>query len=226
MVRSTAASRAAGRAASRAATRAGLHGATVAVAAAASQYPRSAPVSIVVRCHGARSATHVSPAHHNAHDTGTQRHTPHGATQISAMGPDHQDVWNWQRDGATPAGQIQALDGLVFALQGEIANTTFNGLGSSTVLVALPATPSVICPPGELVLSATHPCTSQSKLNAWWVGTRLMEGCGIRSSYRRPIATACTCRCSAWTCCIARDPFNVCRSLFSPAQMSSPRQSL
>eukprot|EP00198_Chlamydomonas_reinhardtii_P000149 XP_001689484.1 quinoprotein [Chlamydomonas reinhardtii] len=66
---------------------------------------------------------------------------------ISAMGPDHQDVWNWQRDGATPAGQIQALDGLVFALQGEIANTTFNGLGSSTVLVALPATPSVICPP-------------------------------------------------------------------------------
>ncbi|PNW84766.1 hypothetical protein CHLRE_03g157751v5 [Chlamydomonas reinhardtii] len=66
---------------------------------------------------------------------------------ISAMGPDHQDVWNWQRDGAIPAGQIQALDGLVFALQGEIANTTFNGLGSSTVLVALPATPSVICPP-------------------------------------------------------------------------------
>ncbi|PNW88174.1 hypothetical protein CHLRE_01g017600v5 [Chlamydomonas reinhardtii] len=66
---------------------------------------------------------------------------------ISAMGPDHQDVWNWQRDGATPAGQIQALDGLVFELQGDISNITFNNLDPSMVLVALPATPSVICPP-------------------------------------------------------------------------------
>ena len=98
------------------------------------------------------------------------------------MGPDHQDVWNWQRDGATPAGQIQALDGLVFELQGDISNITFNNLDPSMVLVALPATPSVICPPGELARSATHPCNPQSKLNAGRAGTGLMEVCGIMSS--------------------------------------------
>ncbi|KAG2444451.1 hypothetical protein HXX76_001204 [Chlamydomonas incerta] len=76
-----------------------------------------------------------------------QRIDNSASLQISAMGPDHQDVWQVQRDDLGCMGQVQALDGLVFELQFDVRNLTDNSLDASVTLVALPATPSIICPP-------------------------------------------------------------------------------